>query len=71
MKFGKLFNKLLTLNTKVKVYLETDYVGNSSVANYIGHMLSVKKVKRHRKEKFVKVLSSISVRQVMMNWTLL
>ena len=36
MKFGKLFNKLLTLNTKVKVYLETDYVGNSSVANYIG-----------------------------------
>ena len=36
MKFGKLFNKLLTLNTKVMVYLETDYVGNSSVANYIG-----------------------------------
>lgn len=36
MKFSKLFNKLLPCNTKVKVYLETDYVGNSSVSNYIG-----------------------------------
>lgn len=36
MKFGKLFNKLLACDTKVNAYLVTDYVGNSSVANYIG-----------------------------------
>ena len=36
MKFSKLFNKLLTCDTTVNVYLVTDYIDNGFRANHVG-----------------------------------
>ena len=35
MKFSKLFNKLLTCDTTVNVYLVTDYIDNGFRANHV------------------------------------